>query len=66
MISLHPKILEKDGKKDFAVISYEEFLEVREVLEDYEALKALRNAKSKEADAGTISFDEAKRKLNVG
>ena len=45
MISIHTKILEKDGKKEFVVIPYEEFMEVQEELEDYECLKALRAAK---------------------
>ena len=42
MIKLHPKILEKDGKKEFAVIPYEELIKIQEDLDDYESLKALR------------------------
>ena len=48
MVPLHTKILEKDGKKEFVVLPYEEFVLIQEELEDYEALKALRDAKSKE------------------
>ena len=32
MIELHPEILTKDGKPLFAVLPYEEFLQVREAL----------------------------------
>jgi len=38
---------------------------IQEGLEDYECLKALREAKSKEADADTTSFDDVKKELNV-
>jgi len=40
MVSLHLKILEKNGKKEFAVIPYEEFIKIQEELDDYESLKA--------------------------
>jgi hypothetical protein len=32
MIELHPEILAKDGKPQFAVLPYEEFVQVREAL----------------------------------
>lgn len=65
MIELHAKILEKNGEKEFAVIPYEEFVQIQEELEDYECLKALREAKSKEADANTTSLDEVKEELGL-
>jgi hypothetical protein len=65
MFALHPKILEKDGKKEFAILPYEEFLVIQETLGDYEDLKALREAKLQEASATTISFDDAKKKLDI-
>ena len=66
MITLHPEILEKDGEKQFAVIPYDEFLKIQQELDDYECLKALREAKAKEADAETVSFEKAKKILDVG
>ncbi len=65
MVTLHPKILEKDGKKEFAVIPYDEFLKIQEELEDFELLKALRDAKEKEATAETISLSEAKETYKI-
>ena len=65
MIKLNAKILEKNGEKEFAVIPYEEFVKIQEELEDYESLKALREAKSKEPDADTTSFDEVKKQLEL-
>jgi len=62
---LHTKILEKDGKKEFVVIPYEEFLQLQEELEDYSALKALRSAKAEEGAAPTISLNDVKKRLNI-
>ncbi len=42
-----------------------EFIELREELADYEDLRELRKAKAKEGDAPTISFEEAKKQLNI-
>ncbi len=65
MVSLHPKTLERDGKKAFVVLPYEEFQEMEEELQDYEDLKALRAAKAKEANAPTLSVKKARRKLKL-
>ncbi|KAA3607727.1 MAG: type II toxin-antitoxin system Phd/YefM family antitoxin [Candidatus Scalindua sp. AMX11] len=45
MMTLHPQIIEKDGKKEFVVLPYEEFILIKEELENYEDLKDLREAK---------------------
>jgi PHD/YefM family antitoxin component YafN of YafNO toxin-antitoxin module len=64
-MKFHANILKKNGEKEFVVIPYEEFVKIREELEDYESLKALREAKAKEADADTTSFDQVKKKLGL-
>ena len=65
MITLHPNILEHDGKKTFAVLPYEEFLQVREALEDYQDLKDLREAKALEGDAAAIPLSSVRKELNI-
>ncbi len=65
MIAIHPSILEKDGVKEFAVLPYKEFLEIREELEDYEDLKLLRQAKLEEADSPSISLRAAKATYKI-
>lgn len=40
------QIIEKRGKKEFAVIPYKEFLRMQEELEDYRDLRSLRRAKA--------------------
>lgn len=65
MVRLHPSILERDGRKAFAVLRYEEFLRVREELEDYDDLKALRAAKAREGEAPTTPLREVRRRLGI-
>lgn len=60
MTTIHPSILEKNGKKEFAVLPYEEFEKMREDIHDYEDLKLLRQAKCEEANSPTIPLEKAK------
>ncbi len=64
-MTLHAQIIEKDGKKEFAVLPYEEFLKVREILEDYEDLQDLRAAKTESGDSKSYSVEEAARELGI-
>ncbi len=45
IMTLHPQIIEKEGKKEFVILPYEEFVAIKEELENYEDLKDLREAK---------------------
>ena len=65
MVTLHPNILEQEGKKQFVVLPYNEFLILQEELQDYYDLKELRDAKRAEKDAPTLNFDEAKKELGL-
>ena len=63
MVTLHAQIIKKNGKKDYVVLPYEEFLKVQEELEDYDDLRSLREAKEMERDAPTIGMAELKKKV---
>jgi hypothetical protein len=65
MLTLHPEILVKDGKKQFAVLPYEEFLAVQERLADAEDLLALRQAKRAEGQKRSLSLSEVKREVGM-
>ena len=65
MIAVHPNILEKNGKKEFAVLPFEEFLQIQEELLDFEDLKDLREAKNKEQNVKGLPFSEAKKELKI-
>jgi hypothetical protein len=60
---LHPKILTKNGRKEFAILPYEEFLALQEWLADVEDLLDLRSATEAEQNAPTISLAEIESRL---
>jgi hypothetical protein len=60
MIELHPNILRKDGKDEFVVLPYDEFVAIQELLDDLEDLLALQSAKKEEVDAPTLSLEEVR------
>ena len=53
-MSIHPQIIEKNGIKEFAVLPYQEFLEIQQMLEDFEDLQSLREAKSEDYNKPAI------------
>jgi hypothetical protein len=63
MIELHPEILEKDGKKQFVILPYEEFEAIQQALADANDLVALRIAKTEEQNAPGMPLDEAIKEL---
>ncbi len=65
MMTLHASILEHDGQKAFAVLPYEEFVKVQEILDDYEDLFTLRQAKDREGHLPTVPLNKAKRLLGI-
>ncbi len=65
MLTLHPNVLEQDGKKQFVVLPYSEFIEIQELLQDFYDLKDLREAREQEKDAPTLSLEEAKKELGL-
>ena len=65
MLELHPEIIEKDGKKQFVVLTYEEFLAIEEALADAEDLTELRAAKKEESGSRTIALDQIVEELGL-
>lgn len=65
MVNLNVQIIKKDGKKEYAVLPYDEYLKIQEELQDYEDLRSLREAKEAEKDAPTIGMDELKEKIKM-
>ena len=65
MVTLHPNILERDGKKAFAVLPYEEFVKIEEELDNFEDIKDLRAAKAEEATASTASLASVRKELKI-
>ncbi len=65
MIQLNPRFLEKGGKKEFAVLPFEEFEQIMVVLSDYQDIKDLRSAKSEEKTAPSLTLAEVRKGLNI-
>ena len=65
ILEIHPNYIEKKGKKEFVVISYDEFKRIEETLNDYEDLMELRKVKSKEKDKAAKNIDQVKKELNI-
>lgn len=60
---LHAEILSKNGRKEFAVLPYEEYIALQEWLADIEDLLDLRSAKNSERDAPTVTLAEVESLL---
>jgi hypothetical protein len=63
--ALHPEFLTVNGRRQFAVLPYREFLAWQERLEDMEDLLELRKAKKAEAHKPGIPLSEVKRRLGL-
>ncbi len=64
-IELHPEFLTKNGVKQFAVLTYQEYVALQEWLEDAEDLLDLRTAQKEEANAPTISLSEMEKEFKI-
>ena len=63
MVTLNAQIIKKNGKKEYVILPYEEFLKVQEELEDYEDLRCLRDAKEAEKNSPTVGIAEVKKHI---
>lgn len=66
MLELHPQFLTQNGQKQFAVLPYEEFLQIMELLENWEDLRDLQVAKEAGKDSISMSLSELKKMLVDG
>ena len=64
-MTLHAEILMCNGKKQFAVLPYKEFLAVQERLAEMEDLMELRKAKRSEGRKRGVPLAEVKRRLGA-
>jgi hypothetical protein len=64
-MTLNAKILIKNGKKQFAILPYEQFVAVQKRLAEMEELLELRKAKRMEGKKPSISLAAAKRRIEL-
>lgn len=60
---VNAQIIKKNGKKEYAVLPYEDFQKIQEELALYEDLRCLREAKIAERDEPTIGITELKKRI---
>jgi len=65
MINLNPEFITRNGKPQFAVIPYEDFIILKGLLENLEDLRDLRIAKQEESNQPTVSLSEVKQLLSL-
>ena len=65
MIEFHPEFLKKNGKNEFVVLPYDEFVKMQELLSDAQDLIELRQAKTDEGDAPAVSLEEVKKRFGI-
>jgi PHD/YefM family antitoxin component YafN of YafNO toxin-antitoxin module len=64
-MTLHPQIIEKEGKKEFVIIPYEEFLLIQEALDDLDDIRELRKEKELSKDEPTRKLDDVIKDLRI-
>ncbi len=62
---METQIIEKHGKKEFAVIPYKDFLRMQEKIEDYNDLRELRKAKNDPKNRHGRPFDIVATELGL-
>ncbi len=64
MTILHPQYIKNSGKNDYVVLPFDEFEKIKEILEDYEDLIDLREAKNS-SDRDFIELEDLKKSLQI-
>ena len=62
---LHTQVLEKEGKKEFVVLPYDEFLKIQEIIEDFEDIQELKKAKEAEKHLESIPLSRVVADLKI-
>ena len=62
-MELEPQIIKKDGENEFVVLPYNEYLKIKQALEDYEDLIDLRKAKNETINEPGIPFKDVNELL---
>ena len=65
MIQFHPEFLKKDGKNEFVVLPYEEFVTIQELLEDAENLLLLEQARREDRGKPGVSLEEVMKRFGI-
>jgi len=62
-MELKPQIIKKDGKNEYVVLTYKDYLKIQQALEDYQDLIDLRKAKAETINEPSIPFSDVKDEI---
>ena len=65
MIEFHPEFLKKNGKNEFVVLPYEEFVTIQELLEDAEDLLLLQQAKQEDEGKPGVPLEDVMKRFGI-
>ncbi|MGB5687316.1 MAG: hypothetical protein WBM35_16020 [Candidatus Electrothrix sp.] len=64
-MKLNPQVIKSKGKSEFVVLPIEEFEAMTELIEDYEDLRVLRDAKEKSRGQKSIPIKDVIAELGL-
>lgn len=64
-IELHPEFLTKNGRKEFAVLRYEEFVELEEWLQDASDLLEIQDARVELPGEPNLPLEELEKEFGI-
>ena len=64
-IELHPEFLTKDGRREFAVLRYEEFVVLEEWLQDMSDLLEIRDGRKETQDEPNVTLDDMEKEFGL-
>lgn len=64
MIDLHPEVVKRESGQ-FVILPYEEFISLRDLIEDAQDLLALRKAKEEDTEEPSVGLDEMMRRFGM-
>lgn len=64
-MEIHPQYLMRNGKEEFVILPFDEFVAMQDLLADAEDVLDLREAKKQDSDEPSISLFEVKKRLGL-
>jgi hypothetical protein len=64
-IQLHPEFLTRDGRREFAVLRYEEFIELEEWLQDVSDLLEIRDARNEIPEEPNVRLEDVEKEFGL-
>lgn len=64
-VELHPEFLTKNGQREFAVLTYKEFLALEEWLEDASDLLEIRDCREADSRLPNVTLDEVEKEFGI-